>query len=77
MPKTRRLRANSNNKLRKEKSKIADDKNKVPVQLPNRLEKLSKQVDRIRKMEGDESMFRSRLRLPYSTSEPIRSLRKR
>ena len=77
MPKTRHLRANPNNKLRKEKSKIAGDENKVTVQLPDRLEKLSKQVDRIRKMEGDESMFRSRFRLPYSASEPIRSLRKR
>ena len=65
-----------NNESRREEKKATDNKGRVSVRLPKRLEKLSEQVDRIRKIDGDESMFRSRFRLPYSSPEPIRPKRK-
>lgn len=55
-----------------EQRKTSDSKAKVSVRFPKRLEKLSRQIDRIREMEGDTSMFRSRFRLPYSSPESIR-----
>ena len=61
-----------NNKSKNEENKSTDCKGGISVRLPHRLEKLSKQVDRIRHMEGDESMFRSRLRLPYSSPDSAR-----
>lgn len=59
-----------------ERRKTADNKGEISIRLPKHLEKLSEQIDRIRKIDGDESMFRSRFRLPYSSPEPIRPQRK-
>lgn len=68
--------ATEDNKSGGERKKTVDNKAKIPIRLPKHLEKLSKQIDRIRKIDGDESMFRSRFRLPYSSPKPVRPQRK-
>ena len=45
--------------------------NEPVPRLSGRLKRLSDQLDRARKLDGDESMFQFRFRLPYSTWEPL------